>query len=91
MNDWKIILLMYGEDLDTDDELEDRELYIFGREFYKNLAGQTTLESLLTNAINRRAISLKDIKLVIDMLPNTSTKKQFYYIPLIIVLLTIAR
>jgi len=22
MNDWKIILLMYGEDLDTDDELE---------------------------------------------------------------------
>lgn len=79
------------EDIDTDDELEDRELYIFGREFYKNLAGQTTLESLLTNAINRRAISLKDIKLVIDMLPNTSTKKQFYYIPLIIVLLTIAR
>lgn len=68
------------------DSLLEKETYVFSEAFYTGQPGQTVLESLVTDYLHRRSISVKKLTELCDQCRRWGRLEQFYYIPILLTL-----
>lgn len=69
------------------DRLLDHPTYVFGEAFYTGQPGQTVLESLTTDYLKRRMLSVKKLIELNDQCRRWGRLEQFYYIPVLLTLI----
>lgn len=88
-------ILQPYKDLDGNIILGDtdgNDPYIFTTNFYTNSpTGQTPLELLIQDAIDKVILEFNDIKEIYDVIDTVTPLERFYQIPLLLVCLTLSR